>query len=161
MNPAPIADLDNDNNDGDDSHWETVSSSDNEDDYKIEDLGSEEDKIKECKFFLKYKNTFNVDEAIFTPVDVDEMKNREQVMMERNDRGYYRCKIKDRELYEQIMHEYSRFITPDMLKQLNHGWSTQKNELMNTSVASYAPKNKHYSGTDSLITVESMLCISF
>ena len=60
--------------------------------------------------------------------------------------------MKDKGLYKEIMHEYSWFITHDMLKQLNHVWSTRNNEAMNTSVASYAPKNKHYSGTDSLIT---------
>ena len=47
---------------------------------------------------------------------------------------------------------YSRFIHRNMLVQLNHMWSTQKNDAMNTSVSSYAPKNKHYSGTDSLLT---------
>ena len=36
--------------------------------------------------------------------------------------------------------------------QLKYVWSTQKNNAMNTSVASYAPKNKHYSGTESLLT---------
>ena len=72
--------------------------------------------------------------------------------MDRNDRGYYRCKVKDKKLYDEIMGVYARFITRDMLVQLNHMWSTQKNEAMNTSVSSYAPKNKHYSGTDSLLT---------
>ena len=52
------------------------------------------------------------------------MKNRERVMMERNNRGYYRCKVKDKKLYDEIMGVYSRFITPDMLIQLNHMWST-------------------------------------
>ena len=50
------------------------------------------------------------------------------------------------------MEVYSRFITRDMLEQLNHKWSTQKNEAMNTSVFSLAPKYKHYSGTDFLLT---------
>ena len=30
-------------------------------------------------------------------------------------------------------------------------WSTQKNEALNTSVSSYAPKVKHYLATDSLL----------
>jgi len=117
-----------------------------------EELGLDKEEAKECAYFLKYEETHDVDESIFTPADLEEMKNRERVMMERNDRGYYRCKVKDKKLYDEIMGVYSRFITPDMLIQLNHMWSTQKNEAMNTSVSSYAPKNKHYSGTDSLLT---------
>ena len=39
-----------------------------------------------------------------------------------------------------------------MLLQLNHPYSTQSNEAMNTSVAALAPKGKHYSSTDSLRT---------
>ena len=31
-------------------------------------------------------------------------------------------------------------------------WSTRKNEVMNTLVTSYAPKNKHYSGNNYLLT---------
>ena len=46
---------------------------------------------------------------------------------------------------------YLRFIiTPNMMAKLNLVWITQKNEAVNTSVSSYAPKTKHYSGTDSL-----------
>ena len=74
------------------------------------------------------------------------MKNREQVMMERNDRGYYRCKIWDAKLYDEIMGVYSCFINPDITTQLNHVWSTQKNESMNTSLSSYAPNTKHHLG---------------
>ena len=75
---------------------------------------------------MKYEEADDVDETIFTLSGIEEMKNRERVKMVRNNRGCYRCKIKDKKSYEQIMHEYSRFITPDMPKQLNHGWSTQK-----------------------------------
>ena len=109
-----------------DSNWETVGLSDNDNNYNIEDIVLEEDDIKECKYFLKYEDTMDVDKTIFTPSDLDEMKMRERVMMERNDRGYYRCKVKDAQLYEQISAKYSRFIAPEMLKQLNHCWSTQK-----------------------------------
>ena len=100
---------------------------------------------------MKYEQTDDVNETIFTPSDLEEMKKRERVMMERNDRGYYRCKVKDKQLYEEIKQAYSRFVTPQMLKQLNHPWSTQKNEALNMSVSSYVPKVKHYSGTDSLL----------
>ena len=79
------------------------------------------------------------------------MKKREQVMVERNDRGYYRCKVKDKMLYKEIKQGYSRFVTPQILKQLNHPWSTQKNEVWNMYISNYAPKVKYYSGTDLLL----------
>ena len=78
-------------------------------------------------------------------------------MVEGNDRGYYRCKVKDTILYEEIKQAYSRFVTPQMLKQLNLLWSTQKNEALNMSVSSYVPKVKHYSGTDSLLARVSIV----
>ena len=108
-----------DNNESEnDSDWESIYSS--ESDTDLEDMGLDEDELKECQYFAKFEENTNVDESIFTPKDHEEMKNRERIMVERNERGYYRCKIKDRQLYEEIMSEYSRFITPDMMKQLNH-----------------------------------------
>ena len=136
--------------DDDDDGWETLA--EEESDVELEELGLEEEEIKECAYFLKYEETVDVDETIFTPDDLIEMKQRERVMMERNDRGYYRCKVKDKQLYDDIMSEYSRFITPDNLAMVHHVWSTQKNEAMNTSVAALAPKHKHYSMTISLKT---------
>ena len=73
-------------------------------------------------------------------------------MMERTQRGYYRSKTDHEQLYLQIMDEYARFITRAMLLMLNHPYSTQKNEAMNTSAASLAPKTKHYCTTNSLLT---------
>ena len=35
---------------------------------------------------------------------------------------------------------------------LHHPWSTQKNEAMNKSVSSYAPKDRTFSTTNSLLT---------
>ena len=116
------------------------------------DVGLDEDELKECSFFAKYNETYDCDQLIFTPSDLDEMKMREKVMMERTERGYYRSKIRHEKLYLEIMEEYDRFITRPMLLMLNHTYSTQKNEAMNTSVASLAPKTKHYCTTNSLLT---------
>ena len=80
------------------------------------------------------------------------MKAREIAMYQRNKRGYYWCKEKHADLYKEITLAMSRFITRAMLLQLNHTYSTQKNEAMNHSVSSTAPKSKHYSTTDSLLT---------
>ena len=45
---------------------------------------------------------------------------------------------------------YCQFISEDKLEQCRHGWSTQSNESMNTSIAAYAPKTKTFSKTMSL-----------
>ena len=65
-------------------------------------------------------------ENIFTPAEVDELKQRERIMIERNTKGYYRNKVSDRALYDELMTEYERFIQPKMLRQVNHIWNTQK-----------------------------------
>ena len=116
------------------------------------DVGLDEDELKECNIFAKYNESYDCDQLIFTPDDLDEMKMREKVMMERTERRYYRSKIRHEKLYLEIMEEYERFITHPMLLMLNHPYSTQKNEAMNTSIASLAPKIKHYCTTNVLLT---------
>ena len=49
------------------------------------------------------------------------------------------------------------FITKDMLAMLQHDWSTQINKAMNTSVASYANKNRNYAKTNSLLARVSIV----
>ena len=96
--------------------------------------------------------SYNNDDGIFSEVEMDKLKLREKELIDRNTSGYYRCKIRHAKLYEDMKTAYADYITPAMLKQLQHCWDTQKNEGLNTSVASYAPKHKHYSSTSSLDT---------
>ena len=44
------------------------------------------------------------------------------------------------------------YLDDDKLRMLAHPWSTQRNEALNNSVASYAPKNKSFCRTTSLKT---------
>ena len=48
--------------------------------------------------------------------------------------------------------EYAKYISREYLQHVQHSFDTQVNEGINNSVASYANKGKHYSGTSSLIT---------
>ena len=94
--------------DDDDSDWASVGSSDSDEEIEVEEweeVGLDKEEAKECAYFLKYEETADLDESIFTPADLEDMKNRERIMMERNDRGYYRCKVKDKVLYDEIMSE--------------------------------------------------------
>ena len=73
-------------------------------------------------------------------------------MIERTKKGYYRYKTLHRDLYNKILNAYSTYCTLTMLEMLQHEFSTQKNEAMNHSVATLAPKTKTFSKSRSLIT---------
>ena len=124
---------------------------DEEDEFGVyDDIQIEE--IDECKYVTKCESTYDVDENVFTPIEMNELKRREMALIERNQKGYYRCKVKHAKLYKEMTDAYAPYITKSMLVQLQHNWDTQKNEAMNTSVSCYAPKNKTYSLTESLDT---------
>lgn len=72
-------------------------------------------------------------------------------MMKRNAEGFYQCKVKHSELSKKMTDDLSRFLIPEMMVMLQHDWSTQTNEAMKQSVASYAPKGKTYSKLTSLL----------
>ncbi len=73
-----------------------------------------------------------------------------KVGSERNKTGYYRCKVEDAELYNHLVELYEPYISEKRNEQSKHEFDTQVNEGMNTSVAKYTPKNRHYSKTMSL-----------
>ena len=64
--------------------------------------------------------------------------------------SFYRSKIKDTKLYNQIWNTYKPFTTETRLKDSLHMFDTQQNEAMNISIAKYAPKTKTYGITISL-----------
>ena len=67
-------------------------------------------------------------------------------MLEREEKKYFRSKIIDKDLYDQITQVMSPYLTDDKLIMLSHPWSTQKNESMKNLVAAYVPKTKNFSG---------------
>jgi len=72
--------------------------------------------------------------------------------MDRTDKGYYRCKVQHEIFYKECKTALAKYITPEMLTMLQHNFSTQKNESLNHSVATLAPKGKDYSQSSSLKT---------
>eukprot|EP00978_Attheya_sp_CCMP212_P046673 scaffold404577_cov71-Attheya_sp.AAC.2 len=64
--------------------------------------------------------------------------------------GKYRSKTEHKKLYESLQVIMATYGSRDKLKELHHNYTTQGNEAMNTSIASYAPKTKTYSTTMSL-----------
>ena len=118
------------------------------DDETIMMTSEERDDVKYLSIFDNNEDDF--DEQVMTVKNVEALKKYEQAMTERTDKGYYRCKVQHEELYNEFMLCYAKYITPDMLKMLMHNFSTQKNEALNHSVATGAPKGKDYSQSTSL-----------
>ena len=54
--------------------------------------------------------------------------------------------------YQQLKEVMDKFTHPELLLETVHTMSTQKNEAMNHSIASFAPKFYHFSGTPTLET---------
>ena len=63
---------------------------------------------------------------------------------------FYRCKMKDKDLYEALKRLVARFVTHEALLEVGHGMDTLVNESINNSISWVAPKNKTYSTTQSL-----------
>jgi hypothetical protein len=62
----------------------------------------------------------------------------------------YRCRTQDAELFNSLSVLLQPFVSLKGLKDVAHGWDTNPNESMNNTIAWIAPKNKNYSGTNSL-----------
>ena len=93
-----------------------------------------------------------MDKNLFSADTLTDLRKRELLLMERNEKGYYRCKERYYKLYNATTVSCKTYITPDMIKQLNHPYSTNPNESMNTSVTAFVPKGKTYLLTASLDT---------
>ena len=89
-------------------------------------------------------------EKTFAGSELEELKLKERVLLERGNRGFYRNKFNHANVYAKICDDMKPYLTRKNLKMLHHGHTTQSNEALNKSVSAYTPKNKHYSTTKSL-----------
>ena len=103
-----------------------------------------EDERKDVNYLSLYLDNCASGEDIFSLAEIAALKSREKQISERNEMGYYRCKDKHRKLYHDLTKAFAPYITHDMMRMLHHEYDTQKNEALNNSVASYAPKSKTY-----------------
>ena len=58
--------------------------------------------------------------------------------------------VKDKYIYEESKKIHERFTTPENLKMMHHEFDSQKNESLNKSSTTVAPKNMVFSKTNSL-----------
>ena len=98
----------------------------------------------------KVLDDYDLDETVFQEGELEQLKAKEKILMERQDKGYYRSKTIHHDMYLRITQAMQPYLTEHSLKMLSHTWSTQKNEAMNKSVSAYAPKGKTFCTTDSL-----------
>ena len=80
----------------------------------------------------------------------------------------YRCKIRNKDMFEVVKQKLSPYLTSDSLTDINHKFDTQINEAINEMITSYAPKNRVFCGTSSLsgrinmaICVHSLTLLEF
>ena len=92
-----------------------------------------------------------MEDLVFGEVEL-ENKKKERMLVERNNRGHYRYKIRHATVYNEIVEVMQPYLTEEYLRQLHHPYHTQRNGVLNKSVATYALKHKTFSLTDSLTT---------
>ena len=68
-----------------------------------------------------------LESMVFSQKDLATLKEKEQNLCNKEDSNYFRSKIADALLYEQIKEAMAPYLTNDKLKRLAHQWSTQLN----------------------------------
>ena len=116
------------NIESDSSEYSESDEDDDDGDVTDDDLlrMSEEEK-KDAKYLAIFQNSSeHFDEEIMSVDDVNDLKKLEQSMMDRTDKGYYRCKVQHETFYKECKTALAKYITPEMLTMLQHNISTKK-----------------------------------
>ena len=50
------------------------------------------EEIQECRYLIKCDSIYDIDDQIFTPTEMSELNIRGNTLIERNIKGYHRCK---------------------------------------------------------------------
>jgi len=141
------------NIDTDESSYVDSSSDSDGDDTEDDMKEMTEEEKEDTKYLSIFESEYNdFDEKIMSLESLEALKKMEGSMIDRTNKGYYRCKIRDHLLYEECIAAMSKNCTEEMMAMLQHDKSTQPNEAMNHSVASSAPKTKTFSKSSSLTT---------
>ena len=146
-----------DSDDGSKDEWspDTVRSDEEssvDDDDEV--VGSIDDLVMEE---LKYEaaicedlENYGIEQTVFNESELNDIRRKERILMERGDKGYYRCKSIHKTAYAKITQALEKYMTEENLRMIHHPFTTQSNEALNKSVSAYAPKHKTYSLTKSL-----------
>ena len=87
---------------------------------------------EDIKYLSIFENKYNdFDEKVMSVESTEELKKMEMAMTDRTNKGYYRCKVKDEQLYNDCTNAHKKHTTLEQLAMLQHDKSTQPNESMN------------------------------
>lgn len=106
----------------------------------------------EVKFLIWFKSDKSPDLSFLDP---DDAIAKHKLIGKLKDKKY-RCMVKDKVLFNQMMESLNDYIQPAKLKMLWHKYNTTVNKGLNYSVAMFAPKNFNFSGSMSLSTRVSL-----
>lgn len=84
--------------------------------------------------------------------DIPITEGNDQQKFGRTTLGYYRSKVTDAKLYEEVRAKYDAYVTKEKLEECAHEFDSNINESLNNIVSKYAPKRKHFSKSLSLVT---------
>ena len=87
-------------------------------------------------------------------------RKEESEDIRKSNNKFYRDMNKDAALYKALKEIISKYTTRERLSEVAHDFDTNANESMNNLIAWIAPKNKFYSGSNSLTTrIGVAICI--
>ena len=72
---------------------------------------------------------YNIEWTVFADSELEDLKVKEKILLERGDRGYYRNKLEHENAYEEICKAMKPYLTRENLKMLHHPHTTQSNRL--------------------------------
>ena len=77
-----------------------------EDEFSLEDILEEETNgFTLISYFL---NSYDTDESVFFPADLEDLKAKELDIIERKEKGYYMCRVAHADLYNEIKLIYKK-----------------------------------------------------
>ena len=84
---------------------------------------------------------YGIEQTVFNEGELSDIRRKERILMERGDKGYYRCKLIHKTAYAKITQTLRKYMTDENLQMLHHPFTTQSKEALNKNVSAYAPKH--------------------
>ena len=83
-----------------------------------------ESQILDIKYLSIFENEYSdFDEKIMSLENSEELKKMEGAIIDRTNKGHYRCKLKHQTLFEECLLAHSKHCTPEMLEMLKVVWT--------------------------------------
>ena len=105
-----------------------------DEDMPEDDLGNKAnvvDQLKNEDKILTILNDYDTEDLVFPDSELLDLKIKEQILIERNNRSYYRCRNKHTEIYKKIMETIEPYLSIENLRQLFYPYHIQHNEALN------------------------------